>query len=82
MHPEDIKAELKKRGWTQAALADEIGVSRSAVAQTIGGGMRSARVQGRIALLIGQPVASIWPDRVGSLRRTRAQIDAQRRAAA
>ena len=40
-------------------------------------GIKSARIQQRIAQIIGKPVASIWPNQV-ILRRTRAQLVAAR----
>lgn len=81
MHQEDIKAALRKAGWTQAAIADELAVAKSSVAQVIVGSIRSARIQARIAEIIGKPVKEIWPNQV-VLRRSREQIEAQRRAAA
>ncbi len=81
MHPEDIKAALRKGGVTQAALADELEVARSSVAQAISGSIRSARIQARIAEIIGKSVKEIWPGQI-VLRRSRDQIEAQRRAAA
>ncbi|MFY3986097.1 helix-turn-helix domain-containing protein [Achromobacter xylosoxidans] len=81
MHPEDIKAALRKAGVTQAALADELDIARSSVAQAISGSIRSARIQARIAEIIGKPVKEIWPGQI-VLRRSRDQIEAQRRAVA
>lgn len=81
MHPEDIKAALRKAGVTQASLADELEVARSSVAQAIAGGIRSARIQGRISEIIGQPIKAIWPTQT-VLRRSRTQIEPRRRIAA
>lgn len=78
MHPEEIKAALRMAGWTQAALADELAVARSSVAQTIAGLIRSNRIQARIAEIIKRPVSRIWPNQI-VLRRSRHQIDSQRR---
>lgn len=80
MHQEDIKAGLRKVGWTQAAIADELGVAKSSVAQVIAGSIRSARIQALIAKILRKSIKEIWPNQV-VLRRTRAQIEAQRRAA-
>ncbi len=80
MHPEDIKAALRKAGVTQASLAAELGVARPSVTQAISGGMRSERIQTRIAEIVGQPVKVLWPNQV-TLRRTSRQIAAQRAAA-
>ncbi len=79
MHPEDIKAALRKEGMTQAALADEMEVARSSVAQAISGSIRSARIQGRIAEIIGKPIKAIWPDQV-TLRRSRTQMPKRQEA--
>lgn len=81
MHPEDIKAAMRKAGVTQAALADELEVAKSSVAQVIAGSIRSARIQVRIAEIISKPIEEIWPNQI-VLRRSREQIEAQRRAAA
>lgn len=81
MHPEDIKAALRKAGVTQAALADELQVARSSVAQAISGSIRSTRIQTRIAEIIDRSVKEIWPSQI-VLRRSRDQIEAQRRTEA
>lgn len=81
MHQEDIKAAMRKAGWTQAMAADHLGVAKSSVAQVIAGSIRSARIQAFIATIIGKPVKEIWPNQI-VLRRSREQIEAQRRAVA
>lgn len=80
MHPEQIKAALRMSGWTQTMLADDLEVSRSAIAQTIIGSSRSARIQERISEIIGKSVTTIWPGQV-TLRRSRRQIEDQRKTA-
>lgn len=60
MHPEDIKASLRKRGVTLASLADEFEVTPSAVSHAVAGRYRSARLMARIADILGRPVCSIW----------------------
>lgn len=77
MHPEEIKAALRIKGFTQAILADELAVAPSSVHQAITGQIRSDRIQQRISEIIGKSVKAIWPDQV-RLRRTRAEIEAQR----
>jgi len=77
MHPEEIKAALRIKGFTQAMLADELKVASSSVHQAITGQIRSERIQLRISEIIGKSVKSIWPEQV-RLRRTRAEIEAQR----
>jgi len=76
MHPEQIKAQMRMSGWTQAMLADDMGVSVSAVYQAITGAARSARIQQRISDILGKPVKTIWPGQV-VLRRDRRQADLQ-----
>lgn len=83
MHAEEIKAGLRMKGVTLASLADELKVTRSLVSHVVSGTARSSRVQERIAAILGKPVASIWtPKPPSKLRRTRAQIEAQRAAVA
>ncbi|MBP6897385.1 MAG: helix-turn-helix domain-containing protein [Pseudacidovorax sp.] len=82
MHPEEIKAALRMKGYTLAALADDLGMSRSVVSHVVAGRAQSARVAQRIAQILGKPVVAIWPPKPQSkLRRTREQIAAQRAAA-
>lgn len=76
MHPEQIKAGLRMSGWTQAALADQLGVAPSSLAQAISGHIKSERIQGEIARILGKTVQEIWPGQV-CLRRSRAQMPQQ-----
>lgn len=71
MHPEEIKAALRMKGVTLAALADEMDLSRSMVTHVIHGHSRSRRVMEHIAGIVGRPVERIWPPRP-SLRRMKA----------
>lgn len=77
MHPEQIKAALRMKGHTQAMLADELHVARTTIGQTINGRVKSERIQDRISEVLEVPVKEIWPNQI-RLRRSRAQIDAQR----
>ncbi|MBO1249393.1 helix-turn-helix domain-containing protein [Comamonas denitrificans] len=81
MHPEQIKAAMRMAGTTPAMLCDELGVAASSVSQAISGHIKSQRIQGRIAQIIGKPISEIWPNQI-TLRRSRAQIEAQRARAA
>lgn len=75
MHPEQIKAELRMRGVTPAAIAAELGVAHSSISQVISGRAESSRIKDRIAQVIGMPVAKIWPPIARPrLRRTGAEI--------
>lgn len=71
MHPEQIKAELRMKGITLTALADECDVSRSMVTQVIYGVARSQNIANRISKIIGKPVGTIWPTPKPALRRAR-----------
>ena len=77
MHPEQIKAAMRMAGVSPSALCDELAVARSTMSQVISGHSKSQRIQGRIAEIIGKLIAQIWPNQI-RLRRSRAQIDAQR----
>lgn len=79
MHPEEIKAAMRIAGTTPAMLCDELQVAASSVSQTINGHIKSQRIQKRISEIIGKPIEVIWPNQV-VLRRSRAQIEAQRAA--
>ncbi len=63
MHPEQIKADIRMAGTTPAVIADELGVTRTTMSTVIHGRCTSARVQGRIAEVIGKSVDEIWPPR-------------------
>lgn len=79
MHPEQIKAELRMKGITPSALADELGVANSSVSQVISGRATSARIAGRIAQITGKSVDALWPSRKDRvvLRRTKATQEAR-----
>ncbi|WP_082853304.1 helix-turn-helix domain-containing protein [Bordetella ansorpii] len=79
MHPEEIKAALRIAKITPAMLADELQVAPSSISQTISGRIRSERIQRRISQILGKSISAIWPDQV-TLRRSRSQIEAQRRS--
>lgn len=61
MHPEDIKAQIRKRGTTPAQIARDLAVSQSAVSLVIAGTAVSARIRERISLVTGLPVSALWP---------------------
>jgi Ner family transcriptional regulator len=62
MHVEDIKAALRKQGWTLAEIAREIGVGPSAVSHALTR-QRSRRVEKVIASKLGLSPREIWPQR-------------------
>ncbi len=62
MHSEDIKAALRKRGWTLADIAKELGIGPSAVSHALTR-QRSRRVEKTIADKIGLSLHEVWPQR-------------------
>jgi Ner family transcriptional regulator len=69
-HPEDIKAEVRKKGSTLAAIGRRDGMSRQSIALAL---VRpSERGERAIARFLGKPAHLIWPSRYnpdGSRRR-------------
>lgn len=75
MNAERIKASLRMKGITPAALADELQVSTPTMSQVISGRSVSARIRNRIAEILGKSVDEIWPPaKKPPLRRTKAQL--------
>lgn len=62
MHVEDIKAALRKQGWTLAGIAQELGVGPSAISHALTR-QRSRRVEKVIANKLGLSPHEIWPQR-------------------
>lgn len=60
MHPEQIKAAMRAKGVSLAALADELGVTASSVSQVVSGRSVSARIRSRIAQISGIPSDALW----------------------
>ena len=63
MHAEDIKAEIRKRGLTQADLARHLGVHAVVVSAVIHGRVTSNAVAQSISRVVGLPVSKLWPGR-------------------
>lgn len=61
MHPEQIKADLRMKGFTAAALADKLGLSSSTISQVINGRGVSTRVRNAVAEITGHSVDTLWP---------------------
>jgi lambda repressor-like predicted transcriptional regulator len=67
MHPEDIKAEIRKCGGTLLGIAAKaIGrngepVSKSAVSKVIHGKLKSAAIANAIAQHVGKSTSTLWP---------------------
>ncbi len=62
MHVEDIKAALRKQGWTLTRIAKELNVGPSAVSHTLIR-QRSRRIEQMIASKLGLSPHEIWPQR-------------------
>lgn len=62
MHPEMIKAHIRMRDTTPAAIADELGISRQAVAAVISGTSMSARIRARICAITEFDEKDLWPE--------------------
>lgn len=62
MHVEDIKAALRKQGWTLASIAKELGIGPSAVSHALIR-QRSRRVERVVASKLGLSPQEIWPQR-------------------
>lgn len=63
MHPEDIKAAIRKNGSTQREIARSLGVTPTTVNLVITGRSTSKRVARRIAVVSGFPTSELWPGR-------------------
>jgi len=68
MHPAEIKAALEIAGYSQADLARELEINRSAVSAVVAGHGRSKQVEERIAEIIRRPAEEIWPQWHGEKR--------------
>ncbi len=68
MHPEDIKAAIRKQGITLAELAASAGVSKQAVSAALDR-RSSERVDQLIADFIGLKPHQIWPSRYNAKRK-------------
>jgi lambda repressor-like predicted transcriptional regulator len=63
LHPEDIKAALKKVKSNQSKIAETCGVHKSTVAHVIMGRSSSRKVARAIARTLGLTLDDIWPGR-------------------
>jgi lambda repressor-like predicted transcriptional regulator len=74
MHPEDIKAEIRKRGHTLASVAASLRgrfgdepITRGAVTRVVRGVLKSRRIAQEIARITGCPVRELWPGKYPEL---------------
>ncbi|RMX08380.1 transcriptional regulator [Corticibacter populi] len=61
MHPEEIKAALRIRGWSQVRIASDLNVTPASVHQVITGRVKSIRIREFICRILEKPVDAIWP---------------------
>jgi len=71
MHPADIQAELKKRGVTQNALAQKLGVSPVHISQVLNDPEKrpSDKVMKAIAETIGRDHREVFPEYYFNVKR-------------
>ncbi len=67
MHPEDIKAAIRKKGETQRSIASSLGISLMGVSHVIFGRQKSKRVAQAIAGITGLPIAQLFPGKYPEL---------------
>lgn len=65
MHSEDIKAALKKLGYSQKMIADRMQVSPTTVHSVICGACKSERIAKYISGIVGIDRGVLWPGRYG-----------------
>jgi lambda repressor-like predicted transcriptional regulator len=56
-----IKADLKRAGYTMTGLAKELGCEPQTVQQIINGDRKSKRIATVVAEKIGKPIAEVFP---------------------
>lgn len=61
MSPNEIRAELVRRGIQRQAIAAQLGIANAGVSQVISGVKKTPRVRAAIAAAIGQPVEEVFP---------------------
>ncbi len=62
MQPNEIRAELVRRGITVTSIARREAVSQPYISQHLNGARHSFRIRRAIAEAIGRPLHEIWPD--------------------
>lgn len=63
MHPEDIKAAIRKAGSSQKRIAKRLGVSETTVSNVIKGRVTSRRIAEEIARITKLKLSQLWPGR-------------------
>lgn len=62
MQPNEIRAELVRRGITVTSIARQEAVSQPYISQHLNGARHSIRIRRAIAQAIDRPIHEIWPD--------------------
>lgn len=70
MHPEDIKAALRKRGHTQTDIARRLHVAPASVHHVVAGRYASQRIAKAIAQATDLSLDDLWPGRYDYLKPT------------
>jgi predicted transcriptional regulator len=61
MTPKKIRILLMENDVRQARIADQLGVSRTAVSNVIKGIVESRRIKNAIASAVGKKLEELWP---------------------
>lgn len=65
MHPADITAALKRKGFSQAAVGTACAVGRGVANAVVRGVGRSKKVEDKVSEITGVPLAELWPQWYG-----------------
>jgi lambda repressor-like predicted transcriptional regulator len=72
MHPEDIKASVRKNGHTLSRIAQSVsrtGVTKGAVSRVVHGSVKSRAIALAISKATGLPVSTLWPGKYPDLEK-------------
>lgn len=69
MHPEDIKASLRKARVRQSVLARKLKVTEAALYLVIHGQSKSQRIAQAISTAIGKRASELWPGKYPKLEK-------------
>lgn len=75
MHPADIQAAIKKRGYTLADVSRSLGISPDAVSHVVHGRTKSRRIAAAIAKLTGRTLDELFPGQYPDQRLRAARIE-------
>jgi lambda repressor-like predicted transcriptional regulator len=73
VHPEDIKAAIRKQSQTLTSIAAGIcqrngaTLTKGAISRVLHGNLKSARIARRISEVTGIPVKTLWPGKYPEL---------------